>query len=219
MESSTIIAFLIIGVVGVIIWFNQSKYELVTVESTVDGQRYVVRNLPDRQKAADLLATIRGKLRKIVEHLLKTFSHLPCVKRLGEKYKDEAARIMESTPDSKHTSYSVNKGEKIYFCLRQRSTQEELVEQNVMMFVSLHELSHIMTESIGHTPEFWHTFAFVLREAQKIGVYLARDFSEEPAEYCGVKITDTPKIPIDELEREEEADAETNPEPFLHDNN
>ena len=78
---------------------------------------------------------------------------------------------------------------------------------------------HIMTESIGHTPEFWHTFAFVLREAQKIGVYLARDFSEEPAEYCGVKITDTPKIPIDELEREEATDAETNPEPFLHDNN
>lgn len=203
MELTTIIAFLIIGVVGIIIWLNQSHYELVSVESKVDHETYIVRNLADRQKAADMLAIIRQNLNKLVAHLLKTFSHLPCVKRLGEKYKNDAGRIMESTPDSKLTSYSVNKGEKIYFCLRQRSTKEELVEHNIMMFVSLHELSHIMTETIGHTPEFWHTFAFVLREASKIGVYSPRDFSDEPAEYCGVQITDTPKIPIDELEKEE----------------
>lgn len=207
MDWSTAFVFVMIVAVGVAIYCNQSSYEVVQVESTIDKQTYVVRNMPDRQQAADMLARIRQKLNKVVAHLGSKFSTLPCVKRLTARYKGDADRMTESTPDSKYTSYSVNKGEKIYFCLRQRGTREELVQENIMMFVSLHELSHIMTESVGHTPEFWHTFAFVLREAAAIDVYQPRDFSDEPAEYCGVQITDIPRIPIDEIEASEREDS------------
>ena len=207
MDWSTAVVFIVIVAVGVAIYCNQSSYEVVSVESSVDKKTYIVRNMPDRQSAADMLARIREKLNRVVAHLRSKFPNLPCVKRLGERYRGDPERMTESTPDSKYTSYSVNKGEKIYFCLRQRNNREELVQENVMMFVSLHELSHIMTESIGHTPEFWHTFAFVLREAATIGIYEPRDFSEEPAEYCGVQITDIPRIPIDEIEASEREDA------------
>lgn len=207
MDWSTAVVFIVIVAVGVAIYCNQSSYEVVSVKSSVDKEMYIVRNMPDRQSAADMLAHIRQKLNRVVAHLRSKFASLPCVKRLGDRYRGDAERMTESTPDSKYTSYSVNKGEKIYFCLRQRNNREELVQENVMMFVSLHELSHIMTESIGHTPEFWHTFAFVLREAAIIGVYEPRDFSEEPAEYCGVQITDIPRIPIDEIEASEKEDA------------
>ena len=43
--------------------------------------------------------------------------------------------ISESTKDNKYTSYSVNKGEKIVFCLRSRDEKNKLVDINIMMFV------------------------------------------------------------------------------------
>ena len=60
------------------------------------------------------------------------------------------------------------------------------------MFVALHELSHIMTKSLGHTPEFWNNFRFALREALKIKIYKYQDFNSKSKKYCGILITDTP---------------------------
>ena len=31
----------------------------------------------------------------------------------------------------------------------------KLVDKNLLLFVALHELSHIMTVSLNHTEEFW----------------------------------------------------------------
>jgi hypothetical protein len=61
-----------------------------------------------------------------------------------------------------------------------------------MMFVALHEMAHLATESIGHTPEFWKNFKWLLGEAVKINIYTSQDFNNKPVEYCGVKITDNP---------------------------
>jgi WLM domain len=63
-----------------------------------------------------------------------------------------------------YTSYSVNKGEKIVMCVRQKDNS--LVPKNVVMYVGIHELSHIMTSDIGHTPEFWDNFKFLLAKGQ-----------------------------------------------------
>jgi hypothetical protein len=102
------------------------------------------------------------------------------------------AAFSETTPDSKFTSYSVNKGEKIVFCLRDKGSNEGLVRENIMMFVSLHELAHLMTESVGHEAEFWDNFKILLRVAISNGLYKHIDFNSSPQEYCGTNITDTP---------------------------
>jgi hypothetical protein len=60
------------------------------------------------------------------------------------------------------------------------------------MFVALHELSHIMTKSVGHTKEFWDNFKFILQNAIVIGIYNPVDYSKDPKSYCGIQVTDTP---------------------------
>ena len=87
--------------------------------------------------------------------------------------------IMETPQDEKYTSYTVNKGEKIVFCLRDKDGEEKLVKENIMMFVSLHELAHLMTESVGHEPEFWDNFRILLRVAISNGLYKHIDFNKE----------------------------------------
>ena len=100
--------------------------------------------------------------------------------------------IVESSPGNKYTSYSINKGEKIVLCLRFRDKSKQLVPMNTLMFVSLHELAHIMTKSVGHKSEFWQNFKFLLENAKEAGLHNPVDYKENPREYCGMTIHDNP---------------------------
>jgi len=170
-----------------------SSYPTVDQKSTIDGRTYRVRDLPDKQRAADLLATLRQKLGALMESLTQSYPNKPQVQRLVTNFKADPSRFLESTPDAEHTSYSVNKGESVHFCLRQRDGTEQLVDDNVMMFVAIHEMAHMITKSIGHEPEFWNNFGWLLREAESKGLYKPTDFKSHPVLYCGVSITDSPK--------------------------
>jgi len=169
-----------------------SNYPLVNVTSTIDNQTYRVRDLPDKQAAADLMAKIRLKIKKLKLHLEATYPDKPQVQML-KKFDAEAHRLGESTPDDEFTSFSVNKGEEVHFCLRQReNSNEELVQENIVTFVGIHELGHIITKSIGHEPEFWNNFGWLLQESERIGIYKHQNFAAHPVSYCGMKITDEP---------------------------
>jgi hypothetical protein len=169
------------------------KYPLTTVKSTIDGFSYQVRDMPDKQQAADLMARVRMKLNKLKLHLEGTFPDKPQVRQLTRNFEAQAHRFMEATPDAEFTSYSVNKGESVYFCLRQREDGDEsLVTEDIITFVAIHEMGHMITQSIGHGPDFWNNFAWLLQEAERIGIYQHRDFRAHPVSYCGMKITDQP---------------------------
>ena len=172
----------------------QSQYPLVSVKSTVDNKVYKVRDLPDKQNAANLLAKIRIKMNKFMIYLETTYPNKPQIQRLVKNFKANPDRLLEATPDADHTSYSINKGEKVHLCLRQRdSTNESLVDENIMFFVALHEMAHMITATIGHGQDFWNNFGFLLKEAEKEGLYKHTDFKSQPVTYCGVFITDAPR--------------------------
>jgi len=170
-----------------------SLYPTVKVKSTVDGREYSVRDLPDKKRAANLLATLRIRLGTLMDHLAESYPNKPQVQRLVQNFRADPNRFLESTPDAEHTSYSVNKGESVHFCLRQRDGTEELVDENIMVFVAIHEMSHMITQSIGHDTEFWNNFGWLLREAENRKLYKHTDFKSHPVMYCGVSITDAPQ--------------------------
>lgn len=171
-----------------------SSYPLVPVTSTVDGRTYKVRDLSDKQNAANLLAKLRLKLSTLCDNLEKKYPDKAQVKQIARNFRADPDRFLEATPNAQHTSYSVNKGEAIHLCLRQRQTHDEsLVQENVMMFVALHELAHICTKDIGHTPDFWNNFGWLLKEAEAMGLYTYTDFQAQPVSYCGMSITDSPR--------------------------
>ena len=170
-----------------------TSYSMVEVKSSVDGQPYRVRDLPDKQQAADLLARVRMKLQKLYTIVTQKYPSKPQVSQWIQNFKPDPSRFLEATPDAEHTSYSVNKGEKIHLCLRQRQgNNESLVEENIMVFVALHEMAHTITASIGHGPDFWNNFGWLLKQAEEQGIYRYEDFTAHPVSYCGVSITDSP---------------------------
>jgi len=195
MESSNlpwVFVLTVIGIAYIVMYFKDSKYPMAYVKSSVDKESYLVRNLPDKQEAADRLARVRQKILILRKHLQQSHMEKPFVKQMVDNFDCTASRFSESTPDAQFTSYSVNKGEKVFMCLRQRNEKEELVQENIILFVALHEMSHVGTVSIGHTPEFWNNFAWLLKQAEATKVYEYTNFAAHPVEYCGVHITDSP---------------------------
>ena len=168
---------------------NRNK-ELTYVKSTVDGRKYLVRNLPDKQEASNLIATVRSNLVKLAQELKKKNEGNVDIERMINNFNPN--NIVESEKNSKYTSYSINKGEKTVYCMRSRDDKNEIVKINTMMFVAIHELAHTMSKSIGHTKEFWDNFRILLRNAIKLKIYKRVNYNENPVKYCGVDITDDP---------------------------
>ena len=170
------------------------QYPSTYVTSTVDGKQYKVRDMPDKQEAANLMAQIRIRLTRLCDALEKKYPDKAQVKQLVRNFRSDPTRFIESTPDEEHTSSTINKGESIRMCLRQREGGDEgLVDENVLLFVAIHELGHVCTESVGHGPDFWNNFGWLLKEAEALGIYKYTNFSAHPVSYCGVYITDAPR--------------------------
>ena len=173
--------------------FGLGQFPLVYVKSSVDNKEYLVRDMPDKQGAADLMAKVRLRLKNLKMHVESKFPDKPQVKQLIQNFDADPSRFYESTPDADLTSYSVNKGESVHLCLRQRETNNEsLVPEDVMMFVAIHEMAHMITKTIGHGPDFWNNFGWLLKESESAGLYKSQNFKAHPVKYCGMSITDQP---------------------------
>ena len=60
-----------------------------------------------------------------------------------------------------------------------KNSTNSIIDINTLTYVALHELAHVCSESIGHTPEFWDNFKFLLIEAEKLGYYKPVDYNKK----------------------------------------
>jgi hypothetical protein len=179
-----------------VMMFYESRYsELVYVRAQKydPGRAFMVRNRYDKQTASDTLAYITTTLKALIDYVNSRHpEQQPGGKDMERRFNPD--RVTESLSKSKYTSYSVNKGEEIVFCIRHKEPPQDFGDPNTLMFVAIHELAHLMTPSVGHTPEFWDNMRFLLRCAIKIQQYQFQNYRTQPQRYCGMTITDTPLV-------------------------
>ena len=182
---------LLLGVVivGYICHFIIQKLNKTTVRSTVDNRGYEVRSLPDSLSAANMLADISGKLTKLVEHVVTSEPDREGIQQLKRNF--NSRNIIENTPGGKYTAYSVNKGEQLALCLRD-AKDDTFIELNLIIFVAIHEIAHVMTDEVGHTKKFWNNMRYLLEEGEKLEIYTPEDYSKNPKIYCGLEINSSP---------------------------
>ena len=155
-----------------------------------NGNEYLVRNLPDKIEAANKLGSISDSLKNLVNSLNENDDKKgEYIKNLKESFNPEY--ITENIPGSIYVAYSVNKGEELSLCIREKGS-EKFIDDNTIIFVAIHELSHIMTPETGHTSLFWDNMKYLLEQASSQGIYMPVDYSQSPVEYCGMDINSTP---------------------------
>ena len=172
------------------IYFESDLFQLKCILSEEDGNTYCVRETPKLELVANLLARVTGKLKNLVAYMGKKYPTRENVKRLVKKFNPK--KISETLPTSTFTAYSENKGEKLAFCTTTTKQGSKLIDENTLTFVAIHELGHVMTESIGHKTEFWANFKFLLKNAINMGIYDPIDYKKKPKRYCGMTISDNP---------------------------
>jgi hypothetical protein len=165
---------------------------LVYVKSKQNNKDYLVQDLPDRQEAADRMASIQTKLETLIRRYKDdpATNAEPRIQTMIERFNPE--NMCESNIRDSTTSYSEDKGQRIVICLRQKTAGYPFVDENTVMFVVLHEMAHLMTSSIGHTPEFWANFRRMLHDAIGVSIYTPVNYTHSPVPYCGIQITDSP---------------------------
>jgi hypothetical protein len=191
--NKDILGYIVLALVLLVclkIYRESDAYNLKCIISSVDGNRYCVRDRQKLELAADLLAKVTQKCKALVAYMNEKHPKDPRVIKLVKGFNPKS--INETLPTSELTAYSENKGEKIAFCLNTTKNGDKLIDLDTLTFVAIHELSHIMTTSIGHKQDFWENFKFLLINAKEANIYQPVNYKKEPKEYCGMTIHDNP---------------------------
>lgn len=177
-----------------------------------DGGRYRVH--PQHggpEAAAEMMAELNLKAVELMRHLRRKYlraragftptgsARPAAVRRLLARYDPD--NLVENSPlnPDGDTSYTIDKGEVLAFCLREKAPGDsgdpalhDLHELDLLAFVLVHELTHIAIDDVGHPPEFWRAFKFMLEEAAEAGVLAPVDFGARPEKYCGILVDYSP---------------------------
>jgi hypothetical protein len=117
------------------------------------------------------------KARRVATH--PSLRHTPIGERLRTRWDGLVHEL-----DEQGLAPAVSTGkETIRVCLKGS------LDENAIMFVILHELSHIACDSYGHTDRFWGINKRLLAVAKDMGVYTTHD---PQATVCGSKLGQSP---------------------------
>ena len=174
---------IIIGCLVLLILFLKRRWGLTKYNEEV------VAVAPNKQRSANLLGEIKSRMKILIDHCDKYYGDQENVKNLVTRF--DPNNIQETSLYDSGTSYTVDKGKELRLCLRdKRDLQHHDI--NTLMFVGIHELAHIMSNSYGHNEEFTRNFKFLLEKAVTSGVYKAQDYQRKPVKFCGIEITSSP---------------------------
>lgn len=187
-----IIVFLILFFI-IYVYFNFNYSQMTYVESDIDNDFYLVRDESDKQKAANLLSKIKRNIFKLSDYCYENrykYDYMkPYIEQLYRRVQNSF--IVESNKNSVYTSYSVNKGEQLVFCIRSKDNNENFHSLNLLMYVVIHELAHVGCPEYGHTQLFKEIFVFLCEISIEINIYKKIEFETDNREYCGMTITES----------------------------
>lgn len=168
------------------------------LQSSRDNHYYhVINTFDNKHNAANKLSMLNTFNTSLIDYITEKCNNYLCnnvqnkiQKNLSRRYSPNS--LIENNPyNTEETAYSQFKGKILAFCLRNRNNNE-LLDNNILQFVDLHELAHVASNSYGHGDEFWNVFKQLLVEAKESNLYIPIDYSKYPANYCGLSVTYNP---------------------------
>lgn len=181
----------IIAIVVVLLVIGYLKFgsTALTFTKASDEKFHLVRDLPDKEQAAEMLAEIKRRLQLLINYCINNYPQNPDVQLMKQRFKTQ--NIQETDINDSGTSYTIDKGKELHLCLRNKE-DARLHQINILTFVAIHELAHIKSTSYGHNDEFGKNFVFLLKQAAKIGIYSPVDYSKNPVKFCGIDVNSSP---------------------------
>ena len=192
-EVSIIIVFIVIVVfftLLVLIIMESNELFLEYRQSKLNNKKYGIQEqYNESDEAVELLAKLHNYMTQLVSDLNNKIPNDERVQRLVKGFKKTK---IEEAPDDDGSSFTINKGEMMGICLREKNESRPFHDYNTLLFVVIHEMAHVASVSEGHNSEFITNFRWLLREAKQFGYYDPVNYQNSPMTYCGVKVTNNP---------------------------
>lgn len=181
--------------ISIIIYTYKYKAKIKHVIA-YDNKSYIVNDLIDAKDAANTLAKIMETLDKLLNKILSNNTtptpednkYIGYIRIIKERL--PYVKISETLTTSEYTSYSVNKGEELVFCIRDRK-KYKIQPLNELLYVAIHEIAHIGSPEIGHTQLFHEINLYLLKKAVEYNIYKYVDYNVDNREYCGMILRTT----------------------------
>jgi len=183
---------LLISIIIIYIYFNANDVTYVEYFDGINKKQYLVRDVPDKDKAVETIFKIEQTLKHFVSLLINdnnvknNTEMYKCITTIDERLKN--VEIQESSADSQYTSYSVNKGELLVFCIRSKKNSK-IHEFNDLIYVAIHEIAHIGCVEVGHTDLFFKINEYLIKKAIEYNIYKYVNYSLNHHEFCGMELT------------------------------
>lgn len=158
-------------------------------QTTPDNNVHIVADLPNKHKSAAVLSEIKRRLAYLVRYCIKRHPENKDIMLLKKRFRPE--NVQETSIHDSGTSYTIDKGSELHLCLRDKNNHQ-LHDINLLMFVAIHELAHIMSTSYGHNDEFAKNFVFLLERAVEANVYIPENYKVNSKKFCGITVNNNP---------------------------
>jgi hypothetical protein len=210
MKNNYIYVFLFVIVVAVYLLYIFVYDGTSRFTSDIYGKSYSVRgsNNNIKQIKANLLGNVYNRLETLINTLKndQSLKSNVAVNRLINNW-NKGVTIKETGIMENDAAYVLNKKYMsiclINFCDLSKCNNINSIENlNLLAYVGIHELAHIMSEEIGHATEFRNNFKFLLDYAKNIDyydlilkenikLYIDLNKLKTPDNFCGVSVVNS----------------------------
>lgn len=134
---------------------EHKKYESYDIKvNTTPQSRYIISNLKQRLL---ILFPPPYMLRKKFTGLLSVLNKRDIMSEI---------KLLEGSK-----SFTINKKE-IYLCIKDKNSEKDnYYDYNSLIFVTLHEIAHVLCNELGHTEKFQLIFKELLKHASLLNLY------------------------------------------------
>ena len=161
------------------------KSEKIDVISSVNNKTYAVVRTGDYVAAADMLASLEDKARNFIAAASAKYPNDLTIKRIQKYWTGTISEI----PQSETIAYALEKKD-LFMCIRDNAGNVQQLDD--LLFVLLHELSHIQNITYGHDASFWKQFKRTLEMANKLGYLEYKNYDDYSVQVCGKQINANP---------------------------
>jgi len=184
--NESILISIIIIFIYILYFIKKNRLTLVEANNNV---KFMVYNDKNKVESANLLATLVDRMYKLRNNLINNKKNYQeyeqYIDLLEKNFNNERTYIYENIPDSNLTSFTINKGEELGFCLKSKITGK-FHNINLLMYVAIHEMAHMACPETGHGDLFKRVFLFLTEKAIDMELYIKINYEINNVEYCGM---------------------------------
>tara|TARA_Y100000816_G_C26106106_1_gene587920 strand:- start:672 stop:1199 length:528 start_codon:yes stop_codon:yes gene_type:complete len=171
---------ILILIILVLLKIRFVKYKVYMHNYYINKDKYTLQKI-------ETLKTLNLNIEKLISELkVSEYSNQENVKKLFTNW---SGFIEELDVNNKNVfAYNVNKGESISICLVNSKTNQ-INGMNELIYVTLHELAHVMTDNYEHNKEFWENFNFLIKFAKSKNIYNEVNYDKNKVSFCNDYLT------------------------------